>query len=54
MFIAQHVSASIGHPQVFHFLPKLLPAVTIRQVTVLAKSDIFEDGLLRPKHVVKV
>jgi hypothetical protein len=27
--ILQHVSASIGHPQVFHFLPKLLPAFTI-------------------------
>jgi hypothetical protein len=28
--LIQHVSALIGHPQVFHFLPKLLPAFTIR------------------------
>jgi hypothetical protein len=28
--LLQHGSASIGHPQVFHFLPKLLPAFTIR------------------------
>jgi hypothetical protein len=27
--LLQHVSATIGHPQVFHFLPKLLPAFTI-------------------------
>jgi hypothetical protein len=52
--LLQHVSASRGHPQVFHFLPKLLAAFTISQVTVLAKSEISEDGLLRPKHVVKV
>jgi hypothetical protein len=27
--LLQHVSASICHPQVFHFLPKLLLAFTI-------------------------
>jgi hypothetical protein len=28
--LLQHISASIGHPQVFHFLPNLLPAFIIR------------------------
>jgi hypothetical protein len=28
--LLQHVSGSIGHLQVFHFLPELLPAFTIR------------------------